>query len=61
MSSAQLAKAFEPFYTTRAIGTGTGLGLSTARNIVLAHHGSIELASTPGAGTTATLFFPTAP
>lgn len=61
MSPAQLAKAFEPFYTTRAIGTGTGLGLSTARNIVLAHHGSIELASTPGAGTTATLFFPTAP
>lgn len=61
MSPAQLAKAFEPFYTTRAIGTGTGLGLSTARNIVLAHHGSIELTSTPGAGTTATLFFPTAP
>ena len=61
MSPAQLARAFEPFYTTRAIGTGTGLGLSTARNIVLAHHGSIELTSTPGAGTTATLFFPTAP
>ncbi len=61
MSPAQLARAFEPFYTTRSIGTGTGLGLSTARNIVLAHHGSIELASTPGAGTTATLFFPTAP
>lgn len=61
MSPAQLARVFEPFYTTRAIGTGTGLGLSTARNIVLAHHGSIELASNPGAGTTATLFFPTAP
>ncbi|WP_298598893.1 sensor histidine kinase [Zoogloea sp.] len=61
MSPAQLARAFEPFYTTRSIGTGTGLGLSTARNIVLAHHGSIELASTPGAGTTATLFFPIAP
>ena len=61
MGPDQLARAFEPFYTTRAIGTGTGLGLSTARNIVLAHHGSIELASTPGAGTTATLFFPTAP
>lgn len=61
MNPAQLAKAFEPFYTTRSIGAGTGLGLSTARNIVLAHHGSIELTSTPGAGTTATLFFPTAP
>lgn len=61
MSPDQLARAFEPFYTTRAIGTGTGLGLSTARNIVLAHHGRIDLASTPGAGTTATLFFPTAP
>ena len=61
MGPDQLARAFEPFYTTRAIGTGTGLGLSTARNIVLAHHGRIDLASTPGAGTTATLFFPTAP
>ncbi len=61
MSPAQLARAFEPFYTTRPVGTGTGLGLSTARNIVLAHRGSIELTSTPGKGSTATLFFPTTP
>ena len=61
MSPAQLARAFEPFYTTRPVGTGTGLGLSTARNIMLAHRGSIELTSTPGEGSTATLFFPTTP
>lgn len=50
MSPAQLAKAFEPFYTTRAIGTGTGLGLSTARNIVLAHQRKHRAGQHPGRG-----------
>lgn len=58
MSPEQLDHAFEPFYTTRPVGSGTGLGLSTARSIVLAHSGRIELASQPDAGTTVTLFFP---
>jgi signal transduction histidine kinase len=58
MNEAQLKRAFEPFYTTRPVGSGTGLGLSTARNIVLAHSGRIELASQPDAGTTVTVFFP---
>jgi len=58
MSAEQREHAFEPFYTTRQIGAGAGLGLSTARNIVLAHSGRIELCSTPGAGTTVTVFFP---
>ena len=48
MSAEQREHAFEPFYTTRQIGAGAGLGLSTARNIVLAHSGRIELCSTPG-------------
>ena len=61
MSPTQLERAFEPFYTTRSIGAGTGLGLSTARNIVLAHHGRIAIDSTPGAGTTVSLFFPNTP
>lgn len=59
MNGEQLDKAFQPFYTTRPVGQGAGLGLATARNIVLAHSGSIELESRPGVGTTATLFFPT--
>lgn len=59
MASEQLDRAFEPFYTTRSVGAGAGLGLATARNIVLAHSGRIGLESTPDVGTTVTLFFPT--
>ena len=60
MSQEQLERAFEPFYTTRPVGSGAGLGLSSARNIVLAHSGRIELASTPDAGTTVSIFLPVA-
>ena len=59
MTPVQREKAFQPFHTTRAVGAGAGLGLSTARNIVLAHSGRIEIDSAPDAGTTVTLFFPT--
>lgn len=59
MSLSQLDRAFEPFYTTRPVGTGAGLGLSTARNIAIAHSGRLELNSQPNAGTTVTLFIPT--
>ncbi|HLO65231.1 MAG TPA: ATP-binding protein [Azonexus sp.] len=59
MTAEQCARAFQPFYTTRTVGMGAGLGLTTARNIVLAHSGRIDLASTPDVGTTVTLFFPT--
>lgn len=59
MTDEQRDKAFQPFYTTRPVGRGAGLGLSTARNIVLAHSGRIELESKLGGGTTVTLFFPT--
>lgn len=60
MSREQLDRAFEPFYTTRPVGSGAGLGLSSARNIVLAHSGRIDLASTPDAGTTVSIFLPVA-
>lgn len=58
MTPEQLARAFEPFYTTRPVGSGAGLGLSTARNIVQAHSGHIELQSQPDIGTTVILFLP---
>ena len=58
MNPEQLDRAFQPFFTTRAVGAGAGLGLSTARNIVLAHSGRIELDSAPDVGTTVTVFFP---
>lgn len=59
MTAEQCARAFQPFYTTRTVGMGAGLGLTTARNIVLAHSGRIDIDSTPNVGTTVTLFFPT--
>lgn len=58
MGAEQREKAFQPFYTTRAVGAGAGLGLSTARNIVLAHSGRIEIDSQPDAGTRLNIFFP---
>lgn len=58
MRPEQRDKAFEAFYTTRSIGSGAGLGLTTARNIVLAHSGRIELETAPDVGTTVRLFFP---
>jgi signal transduction histidine kinase len=61
MSKEQIEHAFEPFYTTRPVGAGVGLGLATAHSIVQAHSGRISLDSQPDVGTTVTLFFPTPP
>ena len=57
MSSEVSARAFEPLYTTK-VGEGTGLGLPVARDLVQAAGGDIELRSTPGEGTVATVHLP---
>jgi PAS domain S-box-containing protein len=52
----ELARVFEPFYTTKS--SGTGLGLAIAYRIMEDHGGTIQVSSTPGIGTTVVLSFP---
>jgi two-component system, NtrC family, sensor kinase len=49
---------FNPFYTTRDVGNGVGLGLSLVYRIIESHNGSIDVQSEPGRGTTFSLRFP---
>jgi two-component system cell cycle sensor histidine kinase/response regulator CckA len=58
ISPENLQKIFEPFYTTKKTGEGTGLGLSTAYGIVKQTGGFIFADSVPGEGTVFTLYFP---
>lgn len=58
MSAETLARAFEPFFSTKEPGRGSGLGLVVARQIVTDHGGTIEVASEPGHGTEFTIRLP---
>ncbi len=53
-----LDRIYEPFFTTKEIGQGSGQGLAIARTTIEQHGGSIDCASVPGSGTTFTLKIP---
>ncbi len=53
-----LSKIHDPFFTTKEVGSGTGLGLSIVDKIIKSHHGSLQVESTVGEGTTFTVVLP---
>jgi PAS domain S-box-containing protein len=58
MSQEVLAKALDPFFTTKNPGKGTGLGLSMVYSTVKAHDGKLKIQSEPGRGTCVRMLFP---
>lgn len=58
MSDEQLARALDPFYTTKDPGKGTGLGLSETHSLVMQAHGYLTVSSVPHVGTSVVLCMP---
>jgi signal transduction histidine kinase len=58
MPPSDVQNAFQPFFTTKEVGKGTGLGLFLSRETVQAHGGTLSLVSEQGRGTTVTLTLP---
>jgi signal transduction histidine kinase len=59
MDTSVLENIFEPFYTTKSAGAGTGLGLAVVREIIEAHNGRLDVESAIGSGTIFSITLPT--
>lgn len=57
---AYIHRVFDPFYTTKGVGNGTGMGLAVVRGIMNSHGGEVYIESRPGEGTTVDCYFPAA-
>jgi two-component system cell cycle sensor histidine kinase/response regulator CckA len=60
MEKEVLERIFDPYFTTRTLSSGTGLGLATVHGVVMDHHGALTVSSKPGMGSTFCVYFPLA-
>nr|MDA8165520.1 response regulator [Desulfobacteraceae bacterium] len=58
MDAATKARIFEPYFTTKGVGKGSGMGLAVVHGIVERHQGFVTVDSAPGKGATFTVYFP---